>query len=79
MVRTALALVAFIVFAFNAFTMGDGFGDPGVAGIYSLIRAIFIGLAILALAVVEWDVAIASLKKAMAFDPNAGTPGDQRD
>jgi hypothetical protein len=75
MMRSALALAAFVLFAFNAATMGDGslglegdppnqtvIGDPGVMGIYSLIRIAFIGLAMLSLAAVEWGALARRIK-----------------
>jgi hypothetical protein len=60
-------LAAFVWFAFNAVTIGDGssglmgdapnqtvVGDPGVMAIHSVARIVFIGLAVLSLAALDW-------------------------
>jgi len=74
--RSFLALAAFALFAFNAITMGNGalgyegeppnqaaIGDASVMGLYSLLRVMFVGLAILSLAEVEWAKASSALRQ----------------
>jgi len=74
-VRSWLAIAAFAVFAFNAITMGSGalgyegdppnqtvIGDASVMGLYSLMRTLFFGMALLSLAVIEWPKVVAAVK-----------------
>ena len=49
--RSLFAFAAFVFFAFNAVTMDEGAGDPSILGMF---RILFVGLALLSLALVKW-------------------------
>jgi hypothetical protein len=63
-VKSLLSLAAFVWFAFNAATFGDGGvwdptfqqvdGDQGVIAVHQVARILFIGLALLSLALTNW-------------------------
>lgn len=68
MIRSAFALIATVWFAYNAFAflptsgaylnegaLGGIDGDPGAVAITWAARTLFAGLAILALAMFDWD------------------------
>jgi len=53
--KSLLALVASVWFAFNAVTFGDGGGDQGVMAVGAAARILFVGLAVISLALVDWE------------------------
>jgi hypothetical protein len=62
--KSLLAIVAFVWFAFNAATFGDGgvwdstyhqsIGDSNVMAAHAVGRIVFVGLALISLALVNW-------------------------
>ncbi len=73
--KSALAFLAAGWFLFQALTIGDGrvatecndygchaIGDAGAMAVYHLAPLVFVGLAILALAIVDWSKVLQGLR-----------------
>jgi hypothetical protein len=90
MIRSAFALIATLWFAYNAIAflptsgaylnggaLGGIDGDPGAVAVTWAARALFAGLALLALAMFDWEWLGRAIRSLAA--PVAAEPGDLRD
>jgi hypothetical protein len=90
MIRSRFALIATLWFAFNAIALlptsgaylngralGGIDGDPAAVAVTWAARALFAGLALLALSMLDWDWLGRAMRSLTA--PVAAEPGDLRD
>jgi hypothetical protein len=87
MIRSAFALIATLWFAYNAIAflpttgaylnegaLGGIDGDPGAVAVTWAARALFAGLAVLALSILDWDWLGRAIRSTVA--PKAAEPSD---